>query len=229
MILAAGRGERMQALTRNIPKPLLEVGGKPLIEHHILKLAQAGIRQLVINHGPQGKRIEQALGTGARYGVRICYSPEGDAPLETAGGIIHALHAGRLGDEPFLLVNADVCTDLDFPRLQLPADALGHLVLVDNPQHHPRGDFGLQAGRLGLEGAPRRTYSGIGIYRPQAFAGLQPGARPLRPVLEALIRRRALSGEHFQGLWIDVGTQERLDQANRANRAQAASPGGKPA
>lgn len=228
MILAAGRGERMKTLTRNIPKPLLEAGGKPLIEHHILKLAQAGIQQLVINHGPQGERIEQTLGTGARYGVHIHYSPEGDTPLETAGGIVQALRTGQLGDEPFLLVNADVYTDLDFSRLQLPGDALGHLVLVDNPPHHPQGDFGLRAGRLCLESAPRRTYSGIGIYRPQAFADIPPGVRPLRPVLEALIGRQGLSGEYFQGLWIDVGTQERLDQANNVKTVEDA-PGWKPA
>jgi MurNAc alpha-1-phosphate uridylyltransferase len=210
MILAAGRGERMRPLTDSTPKPLLAAGGKPLIVWLIEALAVAGCRDIVINHAHLGARIEAALGDGSVWGVRIAYSREGEA-LETAGGIATALPL--LGDAPFVAVNGDIHCDFDFARLAgaLPEDADAHLVLVDNPPHHPRGDFTLAHGRLGNGDAPRLTFAGIGVYRPRLFAGIAPRTRaPLAPLLRAAADRGALSGERHGGLWTDVGTPERL-------------------
>jgi len=212
MILAAGRGERMRPLTDHTPKSLLRVGGKPLIVWTIERLAQAGLREIVINHAHLGAQIEAALGDGAAYGVAIRYSPEREA-LETAGGVANALHL--LGDEPFLVVNGDVFSDYPFTRLASRRGApLGaaHLVLIDNPPHHPNGDFGLDGGRVrGDARTPRLTFSGIGVYRPSLFANIAAGARaPLAPLLIEAMHLDQVSGEHFQGLWIDVGTPERL-------------------
>jgi MurNAc alpha-1-phosphate uridylyltransferase len=210
MILAAGRGERMRPLTDATPKPLLAAGGKPLIVWLIERLAAAGMRELVINHAHLGALLEEALGDGAAWGVRIAYSREGEA-LETAGGIATALRL--LGDAPFVAVNGDIHCDFDFARLDgaLREGADAHLVLVDNPPHHPRGDFTLDHGRLGNAEAPRLTFAGIGVYRPQLFAGLAPGTRaPLAPLLRAAADRGALTGERHAGLWTDVGTPARL-------------------
>jgi MurNAc alpha-1-phosphate uridylyltransferase len=209
MILAAGRGERMRPLTDHTPKPLLPVAGRPLIVWHIERLAAAGITELVINHAHLGPQIEQVLGDGARWGVRIRYSPEGEGrALETGGGIYRALPL--LGERPFLVINGDVWTDIDLGRLALPAGALAHLVLVDNPAHHPAGDFRLAAGRLRPDGAPRLTFSGVGVYAPALFDDCAPGAFPLAPLLREAIARDRVTGEHHRGRWIDVGTPERL-------------------
>jgi MurNAc alpha-1-phosphate uridylyltransferase len=212
MILAAGRGERMRPLTDSRPKPLLEAAGKPLIIHHIERLAAAGCRDIVINHAHLGAQIEDALGDGARWGTRIRYSPEGTA-LETGGGIFKALPL--LGRGPFLVLNGDIWTDLDFARLELAAGLLAHLVLVDNPPHNPRGDFALNDGRVSSEGSPRYTFSGIGIYRPELFRDCSPGAFPLAPLLRAAMARGLVSGEHHPGLWLDIGTPERLQALDR--------------
>jgi MurNAc alpha-1-phosphate uridylyltransferase len=219
MILAAGRGERMRPLTDRMPKVLLEVGGKPLLQWHVEKLHNAGCERIVINHAWLGEQIEQRLGDGSRFGVPIAYSPEVQA-LETAGGIAQALPL--IGDEPFVVVNGDVFTDFDFagllPRLRGLAadDLLAHLVLVDNPPHHPAGDFALDGERVAPAGANRLTFSGVGLYRPQLFAGITRGSRaPLAPLLRAAMGRGAVSGEHYGGRWFDVGTPERLAELNR--------------
>lgn len=225
MILAAGRGERMRPLTDHTPKPLLPAGGKPLIVWHIERLARAGITDLVINHAHLGQQIEDTLGAGGRYGVSIRYSPERPAALETAGGIAHALHL--LGRMPFAVINGDVWCDYDMARLPGHAAALArsedaaHLVLVNNPAHHPQGDFFLRDGRLRVDGATRLTFSGIGIYKPEMFAQLdRDAAAPLAPLLREQIARGCVRGEHYAGRWVDVGTPERLAQLDKALRAQ---------
>lgn len=215
MILAAGRGERMRPLTDHTPKPLLQAGGKPLIVWHIERLAQAGFRELVINHAHLGRQIEEALGRGERWGVRISYSDEGEA-LETAGGIANALPL--LGDRPFLVVNGDVYTDYDFERLRSqPMEGVAaHLVLVDNPPQHPAGDFGLADGKLVEQGEERLTFSGIGVYRPEFFASVVPGAKAkLAPLLFAALASGQVTAEHYRGVWVDVGTPERLQALDR--------------
>lgn len=211
MILAAGKGERMRPLTLHTPKPLLPVAGKPLIEYHIERLVAAGCRELVINHAWLGEQIEQALGDGSRWGVSIQYSAETE-PLETGGGIRRALPL--LGDEPFILVNGDVWTDYDFSVLPRQLDGLAHLVLVNNPEHHPQGDFLLQDDRVLTEGQGQRlTYSGIAVLSPQLLADCEQGAFKLAPLLRVAMTAGAVSGEHYGGRWLDVGTPERLQQA----------------
>ncbi len=207
MILAAGRGERMRPLTDTTPKPLLPVAGKPLIIHHIERLAAAGIRQLVINHAHLGDLIEARLGDGSAWGLQIRYSPE-ETALETGGGIFRALPL--LGEAPFLVVNGDVWCDLDFSQLQLPEGMLAHLVLVPNPAHHPQGDFELQGERVSEGRGERLTFSGIGIYDPALFGDCRAGAFPLAPLLRAAMAEARVSGVCHRGLWVDVGTPERL-------------------
>lgn len=212
MILAAGRGERMRPLTDRIPKPLLPVAGRPLIQHHIESLARAGFCELVINHAHLGDQIEQALGDGSQWGVEISYSPEPAGALETGGGIFQALPL--LGEAPFLVVNGDIWTDYDFSRLSLPQDSLAHLVLVDNPTHNPQGDFCLANGRVSDGPGERLTFSGIGVYHPALFEHCKPGAFPLAPLLKAAMAQQRVSGEYYKGRWVDVGTPERLAELN---------------
>jgi len=213
MILAAGKGERLRPLTLHTPKPLVRAGGVPLIEYHVRALAAAGFRELVINHAWLGAQIEAYLGDGARFGVRIAYSAEGE-PLETGGGIHRALPL--LGDAPFLLVNGDIWTDYAFAGLRRPLAGLAHLVLVDNPAHHPEGDFCLEAGRVDARGErPGLTYSGIAVLDPALFANCRPGAFKLAPLLLAAMARGEVGGEHFRGRWVDVGTHERLAEVER--------------
>jgi MurNAc alpha-1-phosphate uridylyltransferase len=212
MILAAGRGERMRPLTDTTPKPLLRIGGQTLIEHHIHALVRAGITELVINHAHLGEQIAHALGDGSAYGVAIQYSPEGEAALETGGGIFKALPL--LGEAPFLVMNADIWTDFDYAGLPQDIDALAHLVMVDNPPQHPGGDFSLSEGRLSRQGPAMLTYSGMGIYRPELFADCTPGAFPLAPLLRAAMDEGRVTGEHFTGSWFDIGTPERLADVN---------------
>ncbi len=218
MILAAGLGERMRPLTDHTPKPLLMAGGKPLIVWQIERLKAAGFADLVINHAHLGGQLEAALGNGAGHGVHIAWSAEA-APLETAGGIAKALRL--LGDRPFLVTNGDVYTDYDYRRLQpvLAAmvanpDRVAHLVLVDNPSHHPHGDFVLAAGKASLpptHAAGRYTFSGIACYRPELFAGVTSGDKAkLAPLLIAAMNAGQVSGEYFSGRWEDVGTPARL-------------------
>ncbi len=227
MILAAGRGERMRPLTDHTPKPLLKVGGKSLIVWHIERLARAGITNIVINHAHLGAKIEQALGNGSRFGATISYSDEGIA-LETAGGIAYALHL--LGEQPFAVVNGDIFCDFDCSRLQACAEFLqlhgdsAHLVLVNNPPQHPHGDFGLHGGRV-TETPPKLTFSGIGVYRPSLFDRIARGTKaPLAPLLHGQIALGKISGEHHPGLWVDVGTPERLAELDRQVRSQHNTP-----
>ena len=210
MILAAGRGERMRPLTDHTPKPLLQVGGKPLVVWHLERLAEAGFRDIVINHAHLGEQIEQALGDGSRWGLWIQYSPEPPGALETAGGIANALLL--LGDEAFLLVNGDVFCDWDFRRAQQLTAKLAHLVLVDNPAHHAAGDFGLAGEKVTFaSGEQTLTYAGFGVFSPAFFGGVEKGcAMKLRPLLEAAIAAGTLSGERYAGRWVDVGTPQRL-------------------
>jgi MurNAc alpha-1-phosphate uridylyltransferase len=208
MLLAAGRGERMRPLTDQLPKPLLTVRGKPLIVHHLERLARCGVRHVVVNVAWLGDRIRAALGDGAAFGVSIHYSEEGAQALETGGGIFRALP--WLGSEPFLVVNGDVFTDFDFAALSIAPEGWAHLVLVPNPVQHPQGDFALEGGRVVESGSTRWTYSGIGLYRPQLFDGCQPGRFPLLPLLRRAIAAGRLSGEVYRGAWSDVGTLERL-------------------
>jgi len=210
MILAAGRGERMGTLTVTQPKPLLSIGGRSLIEHHVVRLAASGIEELVINLSYRGSQIRRELGDGSRFGVSIEYSEEGEPPLETAGGIVRALP--MLGAEPFLLVNSDVYTDFDF-RLLVEGPRVPTLVLVPNPPHNERGDFGLDAAGFVSAQPPLSTYAGIAVFDPRWFAPLAPGRRPLKPLLDAAIARREIKGLVFSGLWLDVGTPERLETA----------------
>lgn len=217
MILAAGRGERMRPLTDTCPKPLLEVGGKPLIVWHIVRLAAAGVREIVINHAWLGPGIEAALGDGSAWGVTISYSAEGQA-LETAGGIAKAL--ALLGDAPFLLLSADIFTDFDLAGLlqrasSLPPERLAHLVMVANPPYHPRGDFALRAdGLIDPDAEPRLCYANLAICRPALVESVVPGSMAkLGPLLTTHGRAGRISGEVFNGSWVNVGTPADLDEA----------------
>ena len=208
----------MGALTDRVPKPLLEVGGRPLIEHQIRRLAAAGFRDLVVNLAWLGERIEARLGDGSELGVRIRYSREPEGALETGGGIRQAL--SLLGEEPFVAVGADVWSDYPFEKLHGAAAGDGHIVLVDNPAHHPHGDFALAPdGKVLDAGCDRLTFSGIGSYRPRLFATRSSGRFPLAAVLRDAIEAGTLSGEHHRGEWVDVGTPDRLRSLDRALRA----------
>jgi len=210
MILAAGRGERLRPITDRLPKPLLQVGGKPLLAWHLERLAAAGIREVVINVSHFADLIVSNVGDGASFGLSIRYSREAE-PLETAGGIAHA--RAQLGEAPFLLVNGDVYCEVDFSGLRRePLGAgLAHLVLVPNPPHHPQGDFTLEAGRVGNGAGARYTYAGIALMTPAMVDGIDPGSRaPLAPLLRAAAERGLVTGGLHQGIWQDVGTVERL-------------------
>jgi MurNAc alpha-1-phosphate uridylyltransferase len=209
MILAAGRGERLRPLTDSIPKPLLEVRGKPLIVYHLEALRKAGLDEIVINLSWLGEQIRTRLGNGTDFGVRIEYSEEATA-LETAGGILQAL---PLLGEHFVVINGDVFTDYDFSDLPT-VDRQAHLVLVDNPAHNAGGDFSLDGVTVGNEDSPRYTFSGIGLYRRSFFDGLAPGRQALAPLLRAAAAAGEVSGELFHGNWADIGTAERLAQLN---------------
>jgi MurNAc alpha-1-phosphate uridylyltransferase len=208
MILAAGRGERMRPLTENLPKPMLEVGGHRLIEYHLAALAELGVRDVVINLSWQGPRIREAIGDGAARGLAIRYSEEGPEPLGTGGGLVAALPL--LGEAPFLVVNGDVWTDFPLRSLKAPQDSLAHLVLVDNPDHHPGGDYGLGPGGRATAGPARLTFSGISMLDPALFAGCGPGFLPLKPLLDRALAAGRLTGQRHGGAWRDVGTPARL-------------------
>jgi N-acetyl-alpha-D-muramate 1-phosphate uridylyltransferase len=232
MILAAGRGERMRPLTDHTPKPLLKVGGKPLIVWHLERLAQAGFTEIVINHAHLGKQIEAALGNGAAWGVSIQYSPEKIA-LETAGGIANALHLLTENGkkvEPFLVVNGDVFSEIDFKSTALQAcihaGAGGiknvHVVLVNNPPQHPQGDFAIQNGLLKNEGTQKLTFSGVGIYHPDLFADIVKGEpAKLAPLLRQAIDDNSATAQYYQGVWHDIGTPERLKQLDESLQKNA--------
>lgn len=231
LILAAGLGERMRPLTERTPKPLLVAGGKPLIAWHLEKLAAIGVREVVINTSWLAEQFPQTLGDGARWGLRITYSYEGDIPLETGGGLLHALPLLRDADDPdaaFLAVNGDIWTDYDFARLPHELDGDAHLVLVDNPAHNPHGDFALaDDGHVLSEGESRLTFSGIGVYRPGLFDGWRetvgntagvddtPPRFRLAPLLRAAMKRSRVSGEQHAERWTDIGTPQRLAELDR--------------
>ena len=230
LIFAAGLGERMRPLTDHTPKPLLQAGGKPLLAWHLEKLAAIGVRDVVVNTSWLAQRFPEVLGDGSRWGLHLHYSYEGPTPLETGGGMLHALRL--LGDAPFLAVNGDIWTDFDFARLPREPRGDAHLVLVDNPQHHPGGDFALDDdGAVRSDGAAKLTFSGIGVYRPDVLRdwrhviGDAAGAHDtpprfrLAPLLRAALARDAVSGEHHRGRWTDVGTPQRLVELDRALRA----------
>ncbi len=218
LIFAAGRGERMRPLTDTVPKPLLVAGGKPLIVWQLEKLAAAGIREVVINTSHLASQFPTALGDGSRWGLHIQFAYEGDTPLETGGGMLHALPL--LGDEPFLVLNADIWCDADLTDLPAQPEGLAHLLLVDNPPQHAGGDFALdRRGRLHADGTPKLTYAGIGVYRPQLLAGWRevsadatasPPRFKLAPLLRAAMAGHAVSGTRHTGTWFDIGTPARL-------------------
>ncbi|MCE9633431.1 MAG: nucleotidyltransferase family protein [Methylophilales bacterium] len=217
MILAAGRGERMRPLTDHTPKPLLQVGGKPLIVWHIEKLAQAGFTEIVINHAHLGAQIEAALGDGRQFGVRIQYSPEREA-LETAGGIANALPL--LGEQPFLVVNGDIFCDFDFANIKpLKNGLLAWLVLVGNPTHNKHGDFALHGTEVADAGDDKMTFSGIGVYHPRLFTHVERGTKAkLAPLLRQATLSHQVGGEYYHGHWLDIGTPERLAELDQSLR-----------
>jgi len=224
MILAAGRGERMRPLSDRVPKPLLCVAGRSLIVHLVERLAGAGFRDLVVNVSHLATQIERELGDGSRHGVRIAYSREEQA-LETGGGVAYALPL--LGDAPFVALNSDIYCDFDFGRLAAAGGALAsgalaaHLVLVDNPPHHPAGDFSLAGGKVSAVDLPRLTFSGIGVYSPALFAGVERGAKcQLAALLRPAMAQGRVAGEQHRGLWMDIGTPQRLAELE----LQLASP-----
>jgi MurNAc alpha-1-phosphate uridylyltransferase len=209
IILAAGRGERMRPLTDRMPKPMLPVGGKPLIDYHVAALERAGIRDMVINLAWQGSRVVEHLGDGSGFQVRIVYSDEGAVALETGGGIFRALK--NLGPEPFWVVNGDIYAEFDFCAHELAADVLAHLFLVPNPSHNSDGDFALGEGRIANTGDPLLTFSGISILRPALFDGCEDGVFSLTPLLRAAADQGRVTGQLLDLHWSDVGTPERLE------------------
>jgi MurNAc alpha-1-phosphate uridylyltransferase len=232
LIFAAGLGQRMRPLTDRTPKPLLPAGGKPLIAWQLEKLAACGVAEVVINISWLAERFSPALGDGSRWGLRIAYSNEGPAPLETGGGMLHALRV--LGDAPFIAINGDIWTDFDFSELPRAPAGDAHLVLVDNPDHHPRGDFALDdSGHVQAEGPRRLTFGGIGVYRPALVqrwrdvigdtpgAALQPPCFKLAPLLIAAMGNAGVTGQRHRGRWIDVGTPERLQALDAALRSNS--------
>ena len=229
LIFAAGLGERMRPLTNHTAKPLLQAGGKRLIEWHLEKLAAVDVRYVVINTSHLAEQFPEALGDGSRWGLRIRYAYEGPTPLETGGGMLNAL--SLLGPEPFITVSADVWTDADLATLPAEPRGTGHLLMVDNPAHHPAGDFGLdEQGLIHQDSsAPRLTYSGIGVFRREllddwrelihdAGAEQNPPRFKLRPLFERAIARQQLTGSHYRGAWTDVGTPERLHELDQRLR-----------
>lgn len=211
MILAAGRGERMRPLTDELPKPLLKAGSHCLLEYHLYQLADAGFVEVVINVAWLGEKIIEYIGKGEKYGLQICYSNEGAQALETAGGIFKALPL--LGDQPFVVVNGDVWSDYPYANLKdFELSGLAHLVLVNNPEHNLQGDFAIKDNRVLNQGEQKFTFSGIGVYSKDFFSGLSPGKSPLAPMLREAIERGQVTGEVYQGHWLDIGTPQRLQQ-----------------
>lgn len=216
MILSAGQGERLRPLTDHTPKPLLKAGEYRLIEHLIIAFVKAGITEIIINYAHLGQQFPDTLGDGQQFGANIIYSPEQQGGLETAGGIINILPL--LGDQPFLVVNGDIWTDYPFKQLNnltLNDNCLAHLVLVNNPKHHPQGDFALSSGLIEQKGQDKFTFSGIAVYRPALFANLDVQRLALKPLLLDAIAKKQVWGELHQGQWLDIGTVERLQQLNQ--------------
>lgn len=214
MILAAGRGERMRPLTLATPKPLLEVGGEPLLARHLLSLARCGIVDVVINVWYLGQQIIDYIGDGRRYGVNVHFSVETEL-LDTGGGIKHALDL--LGAQPFLVLSADIVTDFPYGELSTEFMGMAHLVLVNNPSYHPQGDFGLLDGMVTMHAASNFTYANIGVYRPEFFAMAPTGVFPLGGLLRRQVMAGAVSGRHFGGVWYNLGTPADLEVINCEN------------
>lgn len=212
MVLAAGRGERLRPITASVPKALVEVQGRTLLEHRLLALASAGIETVVINLGWFGDKIIEKIGSGTAYGLNVIYSPEGDNILETGGGIQRALP--MLGPDPFLVVNADIYSDMPLPLEELPAECMGHLVLVPKPDYRPTGDFGLLDGRVRNVSDPHLTFSGVAVYRPEFFDDCTAGRFSIVSMLRAAADAGTLSGSVYSGRWHDVGTPDRLAELN---------------
>ena len=212
MLLAAGRGERLRPITAEIPKALVDVRGRSLIERHLERLAAAGVDTVVINLGWLGERIVERVGSGERYGLKVVYSPEGEHILETGGGIHRALP--MLGQEPFLVINSDIYTDMPVPRVRLADGALGHLVLVPRPGYRAAGDFDLVDGLVRNAGSPHLTFAGFAVYRPELFADCAPGRFSMVPLMRAAADAGRLAGSVWRGEWEDIGTPERLAEVN---------------
>lgn len=214
MILAAGRGERLRPLTDTVPKPLIEVDGKPLIEYHIQALAKAGFREIVINQGHLGEQLPVAIGDGGRWNISIHWSDEQPEALETGGGIHKALPL--LGSSPFLVVNGDIWTDYPFARLRAVKCSWAHLVMIPNPPQHPAGDFALLNARIRTGGDEKLTFSGIAVYHPRLFGGCTPGKFSVVPLLRSAMDNHLVTGEKYLGRWEDIGTLERLESIREA-------------
>ena len=213
MILAAGRGERLRPLTDEVPKALVEVRGESLLERHLNNIRAAGITDVVINLGWLGERIVERIERGERYGLDVSYSDERGDVLETGGGIHKALP--KLGDEPFLVVNADIYTDMPVPGVALANDQLGHLVLVPTPSYRPHGDFDIEDGLVRNGDTPAYTFSGVAVYRPEFFADCEAGRFSIVPMMRAAADAGQLSGSLYEGFWADIGSPERLAALNR--------------
>jgi MurNAc alpha-1-phosphate uridylyltransferase len=212
MILAAGRGERLRPLTDSLPKSLVEVRGESLLERHLKNIGDAGIEDVVINLGWLGDKIVERVGSGSEYGLNVKYSPEGENILETGGGIHNALP--MLGDEPFLVVNADIYTDMPVPDVTLEDNMVGHLVLVRSPSYRDGGDFDIEDGLVQNGVSPSLTFSGVSVYRPEFFDDCKAGRFSIVPMLREAADASHLQGSLYEGLWADVGTPERLQAAN---------------
>lgn len=213
MILAAGRGERLRPLTDTTPKPLIEAGGKPLIEYHLERLAGAGFREVIINTGHLAQQLPAQLGDGSHWGLNLHWSNEPPEALETGGGIFKAL--GLLGEAPFAVVSGDIWCDYDLGALRAVKCDAAHLIMVPNPPHHPQGDFGLRHGRLNNDGEPRYTFSGIAVYHPRLFAACQAGRWRITGLLQQAAQQQRATGELHRGAWFDSGTPERLEALRR--------------
>lgn len=214
MILAAGRGQRMRPLSDITPKPMLEVGGQTLIGRHLGRLAQAGVTEVIINTAWLAEQIEEFVGDGRYWGLRALFSHEPEGALETGGGVLNAMPL--LGNEPFWLINGDIWTDFPFSRLPQQMECKAHLVLVDNPGHNRAGDFALSQGQIHTAGEPMLTFAGIAAVRPSLWSGYRSGNFPLAPLLRQAAKLGQVSGDHWRGMWHDIGTPERLQAARQA-------------
>ena len=212
MILAAGRGERLRPLTDQTPKPLLQVAGQSLISYHLQHLSQAGFREVVINTCHLGEQIQAELGDGSNWGLQVQYSVEPENALDTGGGIKQALQ--WLGNAPFAVINADVFSDFPLARLRAVKCNHAHLIMIPNPEHHPKGDWGLKGGRMNPDAEPRHTFSGISVYNPSFFAEANTGRFSVVPMLVEAARQKQVTGELYKGEWHDIGTIERLNSLN---------------
>ena len=216
MILAAGRGERLRPITDSLPKALIEIRGETLLERHLQKIYEAGIRDVIINTGWQGKKIRDKLSSTFKFGLNIEFSDEGNNILETGGGIFNALN---LLGETFIVINADIYTDMPIPNLTLPTEILGHLILVPSPNYYEYGDFDLIDGSIKNTNSQNLKFSGVAQYRSEIFAGCSQGKFSITPLLRKYASKGLIKGSIYEGFWADVGTPERLDALNLLDRS----------